>query len=192
MRRRIIVIVCCALLATAGLAVVVRFAVISWLESSVRGPTFSPGAGPVSRVSLPAGWRFSRVKMYRSYPGGFIVDAFRGKEDFTIICNPENARFIALQARAAISVPSGRIPTAGVLRTWEVHRLKQGGFWAVSRSSPIVAMGNNRWMFERANWDRRDIRGALNSVVLRKITNHPTGHGTRKGDIQHFGISPTK
>ena len=177
MLRKILVIVCCAFLATAGLAVVARIVIISWLESSVKGPTFNPGAGPVTCVNLPGGWILSRVKVLGGIPGGFILHAFRGKKDFTIICNPENARFIAMQAKAAISIPSGRIPTSAVRAAWEVHRIKQGGFWAVSRLSPIVAMGGDRWTFERVNWGRRDIRAALNSVVLRKLAKHPIDQG---------------
>ena len=106
--------------------------------------------------------------MIRGVAGGFLLHSFRGARDLTILCNPGNPRFVALQVRAAITTAHKGNATAGMRAEWDIHRVKQGGFWAVSRIAPILVTGGNRWDFERAVWDKRTIREALSSIVIGK------------------------
>ena len=152
-----------------------KFGIQSGAERSSYGPMLNPGGGPISRIRLPAGWRVSRVKVFRSAHGAFLLEAYRRKRDFTIMYDPDNARFRAREEQAAKHPKKGKDIIAGAGKNWEVHRTTYG-FWAISRVAPIAVLGIPRQVVYTNPWRLRFIREALRSVVMaHKPASHAAG-----------------
>ncbi len=152
-----------------------KFGIQSGAERSSYGPMLNPGGGPISRIRLPAGWRVSRMKVFRSAHGAFLLEAYRRKRDFTIMYDPDNARFRAREEQAAKHPKKGKDIIAGAGKNWEVHRTTYG-FWAISRVAPIAVLGIPHRVVYTNPWRLRFIREALRSVVMaHKPASHAAG-----------------
>ncbi len=158
-----------------------KFGLQSGADRSSYGPTLNPGGGPISRIRLPASWRVSRMTVFGSAHDAFLLEAYRGKRDFTIMYDPANARFRAREEQAARNPQKGKDIVAGAGKNWEVHRTTFG-FWAISRIEPIAVLGIPHRAVYTNPWRLRFIRQALQSVVM---AHKPPLHASGKAVSPH-------